>query len=48
MGKGTSPHYQKAYLNLGFSYWIGQLNQYIYKYWDGNAVYESFSDVGES
>ena len=35
--QGTSSHYQKSYLHLGFS--ICQLNQHNLKYWDGNAVY---------
>ena len=35
--------YQKSYLDLGFWYCICQLNQYIYKYWDANAVYKLLS-----
>ena len=42
MGKarqGTSSHFQKSYLDLGFWYIsIFQFNQYVYKYWDGNAI----------
>ena len=39
--QGTSCHYQKSYLDFSFWYWnsICQFHQYIYKYWDGNAVY---------
>ena len=36
--QGTSSHYQISYLDLSFWYCICQLNQYIYKYCDGNAV----------
>ena len=35
--------YQKSFLDLGFWYCICQLNQYIYKYWDANAVYKLLS-----
>ena len=31
--------YQKSYLDLGFWRSICQLNQYIFKYWGGNAIY---------
>ena len=36
--QGPSSHYQKSHLDLGFWYLPTQ-PIYIYKYWDGNAVY---------
>ena len=37
--QGSPSHYLNSYLDLGFCYCICQLIQYIYKYWDANAVW---------
>ena len=37
--QGSPSHYLNSYLDLGFCYCNCQLIQYIYKYWDANAVW---------